>query len=235
MSTFVLVYGAWHGSWCWKHVRAMLQAGGHSVFTPTLTGLGERSHLLAPEIDLNTHIDDVVNAMKWEELSEIVLCGHSYGGAVVTGAADWMSSKVRALVYLDAFVPGHGENVLQHVPPEQADHMARLTKEIGDEWKIAPIQAAFFQLNERDRDWVDRQCTMQPLATFQQPLALAGGLEHIGSVTYIRATGFEIGSPFPPFLTEAKARGWHTATVPCGHDLMLDMPEALCEMLLNGS
>ncbi len=88
MATFVLVHGAWHGSWCWKRVRSALQGLGHQVFTPTLTGVGERSHLLAPDIDLHTHTMDVLNLIEWEELSDLVLCGHSYGGMVITGVAD---------------------------------------------------------------------------------------------------------------------------------------------------
>src|SRR3984957_20745503 len=109
MATFVLVHGAWHGSWCWKRVRQALQAAGHNVFTPTLTGVADRSHLLSPDVNLDTHIDDVVNLIRWEELSDVVLCGHSYGGMVITGVADALSDRIRSLVYLDAFVPKDGE------------------------------------------------------------------------------------------------------------------------------
>ncbi len=104
MSTFVLVHGAWHGGWCWKRVRGALQAQGHQVFTPTLTGVADRSHLLSREVNLETHITDVANLMLWEELSEVVLCGHSYGGAVISGVADRIPDRISALVYLDAFV-----------------------------------------------------------------------------------------------------------------------------------
>jgi pimeloyl-ACP methyl ester carboxylesterase len=233
MSTFVLVHGAWHGSWCWKRVRSALQAEGHSVFTPTLTGLAERSHLLSPDVDLNTHIEDVSNLIRWEDLSDVVLCGHSYGGAVVTGVADRMSDRVHALVFLDAFVPENGENVLQHVPSDQAAQMAKLTEEIGDGWKIPPIPAEVFKLNQRDNDWVNRQSTMQPIKTFQQPLVLTGGIDNVDNVTYIRATGFDEGSPFPPFFDKAQKKGWHTLTMDCGHDVMLDLPEELCKTLLS--
>src|SRR5881409_512492 len=116
MTTFVLVQGAWIGSWYWKRVRGRLQDAGHDVFTPTLTGLGERSHLLTRDINLETHILDVVNLIRWEELSDVVLCGHSYGGCVVTGAADRIPERIRSLVYLDAFVLEDGENLSQHVP-----------------------------------------------------------------------------------------------------------------------
>src|SRR5262249_11006109 len=109
MATFILVHGAWHGSWCWKRVRSALKKAGHDVFTPTLTGVGERSHLLAETVDLGIHTLDVLNLVKWEELNDFVLCGHSYGGMVVSGVADRVPDRVRALVYLDAFVPEHGE------------------------------------------------------------------------------------------------------------------------------
>src|SRR5271156_5185184 len=115
-STFVLVHGAWHGGWCWQRVAAKLRSGGHNVFAPTLTGLGERVHLLRAGIDLKTHITDVVNVMKWEELTDVVLCGHSYGGFIISGVAEAMSAQgmapaIRSIVFLDAFVPRDDEAV----------------------------------------------------------------------------------------------------------------------------
>ena len=116
MATFVLVHGAWHGSWCWKRVRKALQAQGHDVFTPTLTGVGERSHLLSPQVNLETHILDVENLLRWEDLSDVILCGHSYGGCVVGGVADRVPERIRSLVYLDAFVLESGESLTHHLP-----------------------------------------------------------------------------------------------------------------------
>jgi pimeloyl-ACP methyl ester carboxylesterase len=107
-TTYILVHGAWHGSWSWKHVRATLQSAGQNVFTPTLTGLGERSHLNSAAVDLSTHIADIVNLIRWEELSDVVLCGHSYAGAVITGVADQIPDRIRALVFLDAFLLENG-------------------------------------------------------------------------------------------------------------------------------
>ena len=104
--TFVLVHGAWHGGWCWRRVSDLLERQGHKVFTPTLTGLGERSHLMSKEIRLATHITDVVNHLKWEGLEGVVLCGHSYGGMVVSAVAEQMADKIASIVLLDAFVPG---------------------------------------------------------------------------------------------------------------------------------
>jgi len=227
MSTFVLVHGAWHGGWCWKRVRRALQAQGHEVFTPTLTGVADRSHLLSPEVNLDTHITDVVNLIRWEELSNVVLCGHSYGGAVISGAADRIPDRIGALVYLDAFVLANGECLYDHVPAEQ-----RTAK--GGDYRVPPIPAGVFAVNSNDADWVNRQCTPQPLGTFQQPIQLTGALDAIQNVHYIQAAGFRNG-PFAPFYEQAKSKGWTTHSLTCGHDVMLDMPEELTRILLEAA
>ena len=230
MATFVLVHGAWHGSWCWARVRRALQALGHDVFTPTLTGVGERAHLLSPAVNLDTHIDDVANLIRWEGLSKVVLCGHSYAGAVIAGVADRAPDSIAALVYLDAFVLESGQSLHDTLPPEQRALQLELARDVGDGWKVPPIPAEVFNVNEADRAWVDRQCTMQPLATFQQPLTLNGRFSTPRNTTFILAAGFE-GSPFPPFYQRARALGWATMTVPCGHDVMLDRPQELTDVL----
>ena len=119
MTSFVLVHGGWHGGWCYNRVAKILRDGGHDVFTPTLTGLGERSHLLQAGIDLDTHITDVMNVIKWEGLTDVVLCGHSYGGFVVTGVSDRMPDKIASVVYLDAFVPEDGDTCMSFLAPER--------------------------------------------------------------------------------------------------------------------
>jgi pimeloyl-ACP methyl ester carboxylesterase len=234
MSTYVLVHGAWHGSWCWKRVRQALQARGHQVFTPTLTGVADRSHLLSPHVNLDTHITDVINLIQWEELSHVVLCGHSYGGCVVTGVADRVPDRIGALVYLDAFVPEGGQSLHDNLPPEARNAQLQGAQQLGDGWKVPPITAEAFNVNIGDRDWVNRQCTMQPLATFQQPLDLTGGISRIKSITFILANGYS-PSPFPPFYERAKAKGWKTLTMPCGHDVMLDLPAELTQELMAAS
>ncbi|HSP69161.1 MAG TPA: alpha/beta fold hydrolase [Bryobacteraceae bacterium] len=230
MSTYVLVHGAWHGSWCWKRVRKALQARGHDVFTPTLTGVGERSHLLSPQVNLDTHIDDVVNLIQWEELSDVVLCGHSYGGCVISGVADRIPDRLGALVYLDAFVLKNGQCLHDTLPPEQRNMQMEATMRDGEGWKVPPIPAEVFGVNANDAAWVNRQCTMQPLATFQQAIQLSGKAETIKNVTFILAAGFA-DSPFPQFYEGAKAKGWKTHTMACGHDVMLDLPGDLTQML----
>jgi len=235
MATFVLVHGAWYGSWCWKRVRKALERADHDVFTPTLTGVGERFHLISRDVNLETHIQDVMNLIKWEELTDIVLCGHSYGGCVVSGVADRIPGRIRSLVYLDAFVPEDGDTQLQHLPKQLAERILEGAKTVGEGWKVPPIPAAVFNVNAADREWVDRQCTMHPLAAMAQPLPLVGGREKIEAVSFILATGWDGPSPFPPFYEKARARRWKTRTVPCGHDVMLDLPEVLTTVLVEAT
>jgi pimeloyl-ACP methyl ester carboxylesterase len=234
MSTYVLVHGAWLGSWCWKRVRKALQALGHEVFTPTLTGVGERSHLLSRQVNLDTHIDDVVNLIQWEELSDVILCGHSYGGCVISGVADRIPDRIGALVYLDAFVLKNGQCLHDTLPPDQLNMQMEATARDGEGWKVPPIPAEVFNVNAADAAWVNRQCTMQPLATFQQKIQLGGKADGIRNVTFILATGFA-DSPFPQFFEPAKAKGWKTLTMACGHAVMLDRPEELTQLLVGSS
>jgi pimeloyl-ACP methyl ester carboxylesterase len=115
--TFVLVHGAWHGGWCWRRVSDLLEAKGHKVFTPTLTGVGERSHLLTKDINLATHVTDVVNMIKWEDLKDIVLVGHSYAGCVIAPVAEQMEGRISSIVFLDAFFPENGESLVDVAAP----------------------------------------------------------------------------------------------------------------------
>jgi len=234
MSTYVLVHGAWRGGWIWKRVRRALEARGHEVFTPTLTGVGERCHLLTPQVNLETHIADLINLFRWEELTGVVLCGHSYAGCVVSSVADRIPQSISALLFLDAFVPENGQSLHDTLPPEARNQQLKEARNAGGGWKMPPIPAEAFNVNPGDRAWVDRQSTVHPLACFQQPLLLTGALNLIESITYILATGWS-PSPFPQFYEKAKGRGWKTATFPCGHDVMLDQPDELIQELLAAS
>jgi pimeloyl-ACP methyl ester carboxylesterase len=231
VSTYVLVHGAWRGGWIWKRVRRVLQARGHEVFTPTITGVADRSHLSSPSVSLETHITDVEKLIRWEELSEVVLCGHSYGGCVVSGVADRVPDRIGALVYLDEFVLENGQCLNDTIPPEVRSERLAQAKEVGEGWKLPPISAEEFNVNPNDRDWVNRQSTMQSLACFEQPVRLTGALNRIKNITYIMASGWS-PSPFPQFYEKAKAKGWKSITIECGHDVMLGRPEELAKQLL---
>jgi pimeloyl-ACP methyl ester carboxylesterase len=233
MSTFVLVHGAWHGGWCWRRVADRLRASGHVVFTPTLTGLGERAHLLRAGIDLDIHITDVVNAMKWEELTDVVLCGHSYGGFIISGVADAMAPAIRSLVFLDAFVPNNGESVMQLTSAAVQEAIGAAVKR-GDVG-IAPRPAEAFGVNPADRAWVDRLCVPHPVGTFTGPIALSGGRERIARKTYIRAKSYANPGFDRAYDALRSDSSWRLHDVPCGHDVMVDMPDRLAEMLVQAA
>lgn len=230
MADFVLIHGAWHGSWCWSRVRRLLETAGHRVFTPTLTGVGERSHLLSRDVGLDTHVADVANLMIWEDLRNIVLVGHSYGGIVVRHVADRMPDRIRSLVYLDAFVPDKGKALFDYLP-DNGKSDRELAAAHGDGWKVPPRPASFFAVNAADADWVDRQCTMHPLSSFEAPAQITGACDDIATIGYVVARGFD--SPFERFYVEAGERRWWQAELACGHDVMLDMPNELTTLLLQ--
>lgn len=231
MATFVLVHGAWHGSWCWARVRRALHEQGHEVFTPTLSGVGEQSHALSPDIDLQRHVDDVANLIRWEDLHSVILCGHSYGGCVISGVAEVLADRIAALVYLDAFLLEDGECLHDLLPDEHRELQLSLANEHGDGWRVPPIPAEVFNVNAQDREWVDQQCTPQPLATFQQRVQLKSGASPVSRNHFIYASDWE-GTPFGFSYERAKTRGWTTSEIACGHDVMLDRPETLTSELI---
>jgi pimeloyl-ACP methyl ester carboxylesterase len=202
------------------------------VFTPTLTGLAERSHLLSPDVNLGTHVEDVARLIRWEELSDVVLCGHSYGGCVITGVADRLPDRIGALVYLDAFVPQDGQCLFDLLPGRHKAAQLEAARRGGEGWKVPPTPAEVFNVNAADVEWVNRRCTPQPIATFRQAIKLGGRADGLKHVTYILATDFA-DSPFTAFYERARTRGWKTLTIPCGHDVMLDRPDELTGALLD--
>ena len=231
--TYVLVHGAWRGSWSWKRVRRQLQAAGHQVFTPTLTGLGERSHLASSDINLSTHIDDIVNLIRWEELSDVILCGHSYAGCVISGVADKVGERIKALVYLDAFLLENGESIMDLHSAELVEGARQQALATGDGWKLAPIPSAVFNDNLNDREWIDAQSTPQPIGTFEERIRLTGQLMSVGEIAYIAATGYSGPFALPFSYERAKAKNWRVSTIDCGHDVMLDRPDQLTQLLLE--
>jgi pimeloyl-ACP methyl ester carboxylesterase len=219
-ATFVLVPGAWHGAWCWRRVADRLTSRGHKVYAMSLTGLADRSHLANDSVDMNTHVKDVVNLVKWEGLKDIVLVGHSYGGLVVTGAAEELSRDIGSIVYIDAFIPDPNQSM--------ADIVKRPLPKTGF---APPFPAKAMNVNEADQAWVDAKMTPQPIGTYLQPVAHNGAYRKIGKKAYIRATGFN--NPAFQVVYEAlkKEPDWKTYEFTCGHDVMVDKPAELSDLL----
>jgi pimeloyl-ACP methyl ester carboxylesterase len=227
-STFVLVHGAWHGGWGWVRLAALLRAQGHIVFAPTLTGQGERTHLLTPDVNATLHIADIVNLIRYERLSDIVLVGHSYGGSVISGVTEIVPDKIGSLVFLDAFVPDNGQAVADMVQPAVKEII--LAAAARGETTVPVRDAAAFNVNEKDRAWVDSLAGPQPIGTMTEKLTLTGARDRIANKIYIRASGYP-NVAFEAAHARAKADGWRTYEVPCGHAVMIDMPERLAEIL----
>ena len=238
MATFVLVHGAWHGGWCYRDTAKALRAAGHDVFTPTHTGVGERAHQGTENITLETHIRDVLGCIEAEELSNVILCGHSYGGMVITGVADRIPGKIKALVYLDAFVPENGQSLMSLLPmalPAEvvAGFIGAFRGSSVDGGRMAPIPAETFGIKAENRAWVERRCVAQALATFECPALLTGAGAAVKSRTCILADGWE-PSPFRHFASKFDGQpGWRVLKIPSSHDVMVDEPKALATELLR--
>lgn len=229
-STFVLVHGAWQGGWVWRPAAELLGAHGHRVFTPTLTGLGERAHLLDASVNLSTHIEDIRWLIEAEDLRDIVLAGHSYGGMVVSGVADRMSDRVKSLVIVDGFVPEDGKAMRDYWPPSSVQHLEKQAEQNGGV-SVPPIAAALLAVDEANREWIDSNATPQPFATFNEAIRLTGASAAIAKKTYIRATKFR-SHPFDAFLKRLQADGrWRTIEMDSGHEPMVDRPSQLVELL----
>ena len=229
-ATFVLVHGAWHGGWCYARVAKLLRANGHHVYTPTLTGLGERSHLTQQTITLTTHVTDIVNLLTFENVRDVVLLGHSYGGMVISGVVEAVPERIAALVYLDAFVPENGQSLHDLVPEVQ--RVRQLEAAATNGGFIPPIPAAHFGVNEADRAYVDAQCNAHPFETMRERMVLTGARERVPHKTYLRASGYA-SIPFEAARAHFSGKaGWFVDAIAGGHDVMLDAPEALADALV---
>ena len=233
MATFVLVHGAWSGGWCYFKVAERLRALGHLVFTPTLTGQGERAHLTGTAINLTMHIIDVLNVFHYERLNDVVLAGHSYGGMVITGVGDRISERIRALVYLDAFLPQDGQSLFDINVPANTQMFIDNAGKIGG-LGVPPPPAAFFNVNPDDAQRVDELATPFPIGCFTEKIRLSGKQNSIKKHVYVHSTVLPRESPFKPFYERVKNDpAWSAHTLACGHDAMLDLPDDVTRILLE--
>ena len=232
MATYVLVHGGWSGAHCFRKVRRLLQAGNHEVFTPSLTGIGERAHLVSPQVGLTTHVQDLVNTVLYEDLSNMVLVGYSYGGAVVTGAIEHIADRIRELVYLDAFVPADGDTVFG-----LAGRSVAATAAMGEDWLVPPMPRVYDDPDEAE--WQTTRRVPHPLPCFTEPVRLEKPLEqHSFGLTYIKATADSADAPggkaFWTAAAHAKASDrWTCREIDTNHMVASNRPEELAALLLE--
>lgn len=220
-ATFVLVHGAWAGAWAWTRIVDRLTAKGHRVYAPTLSGLGERSHLAGAgcKINLTTHVNDIVNEIKWKELDRIVLVGVSYGGMVITGVAEKVGERIASIVYVDAFVPANGQSFSDITGWNPAGKMV----------DPPPLPEDAYA-DEADRAWVESKVTAQPTATLKERLRVTGAYQRVPRKTYVQATGW--AGPFDAPAAAARSDpSWTVYEVACGHDVPNHKPAELTAIL----
>lgn len=231
MATYVLVHGAAHGGWCYQKVARILRSAGHEVYTPTMTGVGERAHLLRPDIDLDFHIDDIVKVLEYEDLRDVVLVGHSYGGMVVTGTADRATARIGHVVYLDAATPVNGESLVDLFPTAMS---AAVETVDGVEVVLAGTGSSSNHgvTDPDDIAWLTARLTPHPYACFSQPLQLTNeaGLWEIPQTQIVCTDTLPYRDSARMAKAKAAGRLWDIDT---GHDLMISEPEAVANLLLR--
>jgi pimeloyl-ACP methyl ester carboxylesterase len=233
MTTYVLVHGAWHGGWCWKRLSSALQAPGVEIYTPTLTGLGERAHLASRDVSLETHIQDVLGTIESERLDDVILVGHSYAGVVVTAVADRVPQRVSRLVYLDAMVPKTGQSLYDTAGPVFRERIEGLVKTQGEGWYIPlPTAERMGLFDQSDIDFAMPRLVPHPARTFAEAVTLKSPWGKPVRRTYINC----IGKSTPGGPRSSQAAGiddYHELST--GHDAMVTMPIELAMLLRDVS
>ena len=234
----MIVHGAWGGGWEWTAVARALRERGHDVFTPTLTGMGERAHLGRRDLGLATHVDDVVAVLELEDLRDVLLCGHSYAGMPITGAADRVADRIALVVYIDALVPRDGQSALDLLPEAFGDLVRAAADRPGDGWRV-PIPAALLPpedlVPEEDRARYVARLRDQPPLSFAEPVRLTGAIDRL-PLAFVRCTENDFGDavdadPIAPFAARARSEGWPYRELATPHDPQLIDPEATAAVL----
>jgi pimeloyl-ACP methyl ester carboxylesterase len=229
VATFVVAHGAWSAAWAWKKMRPLLRAAGHELWTPTYSGLGERAHLASPAIDLDTHIQDVVGVLEMEDLRDVVLIGHSYGGMVATGVADRARSRIAQLIYLDAFVPKDAQSLLDLQPVEVRERMRELARSAGEGWRLPPNPMPA-DTPAADVAWAAGRRLAQPIKIFEQALRLDGTAPPPRSYIYCRRIGPT--DVFRQFAERAQREsGWRYFEIESSHNPHITAPHELLALL----
>jgi pimeloyl-ACP methyl ester carboxylesterase len=228
MATFLVAHGAWSAGWAWKKMRPLLRAAGHEFWTPTYTGLGERAHLGHAGVSLDTHIQDVVAVLEIEDLKDVILVGHSYGGMVATGVADRARARIAQLVYLDAFAPLDGQSVFDLVAPEAGEKMraGAAASESGFGIPSSPMPS---DTPQADVAWANPRRMPQPVKAFETRLRLSAEPTAARSYIYCKRAG--IADAFGPFAARAQREGWRYFEIDASHNPHITNPEGLLDIL----
>jgi pimeloyl-ACP methyl ester carboxylesterase len=230
MANIVLAHGAWSAAWAWKKMRPLMAKAGHAFYSPTYTGLGERAHLSRPDIDLSTHVQDVLNVLEFEDLKDVVLLGHSYGGMVATGVADRARSRIQRVVYIDAFAPKDGQSLFDLVGPKAEGNMRAGADKDGAGWQL-PINPMPPDTSPEDAAWASPRRRKQPIKTFEQKIRLESK-EAPPPRHYIYAKKNGPGDVFRQFGERAKSEaGWKYYEIDASHNPHITCPEALMALL----
>jgi len=230
VATFLVAHGAWSAGWAWKKMKPLLHNRRHELFTPTYTGIGERVHLATPEVGLETHIADILGVIQFEDLRDVFLIGHSYGGMVATAVADRVPECIAEIVYLDAFVPDNGQSLFDLQSAEVRARMREDARRVGDGWRIPPNPLPP-DMSETDVAWVMPRRVMQPLRTFEQPVYLGGAGERLPK-TYIYCTRPAPGDIFRQFALRARSeRGWRYFEIDASHSPHITAPDVFAALL----
>ena len=241
-AVYLLVHGAWHGGWCWKKIVPLLRARGHEVYTPTLTGLGERSHLAHRDVGLETHILDIVNVLQYEDLREVILVGHSSGGIVITGVADRVPERLAHVVYLDAFVPEDGQALMDIIPADRREGIERRVQAEGGGWQLPSLSPTPWDTflrdawaidNEADRQWMLPRLRPMPFNTFTDKVRRSNPVAEKLPRSFIRCLQW----PHPAFDRYAdsarRTAGWRYREIAASHEPFVTHPQDLANVLLD--
>lgn len=229
MAAFLLVPGAWLGGWCWRDVVPHIRAGGHTVLAATLTGLGERSHLLHPGVGLDTHVADIAGILHHEDLNDVLLVGHSYGGTVITAVAEQAPDRIRRLVYLDAAVPRDGESNDDAIGPELVAELRSAAERGGDGWRVPPAASVGDGLPDALRSWVMARVTPHPLRSFGEPVLVGSQVAAALPRTFIRTSTQSV--LYGRLMERARAEGWSCRDLKGGHYPMFTEPQLVADAL----
>ena len=229
MATVVLAHGAWSAAWAWKKMRPLFRKAGHEFFSPTYTGLGERAHLARPEVDLSTHVQDVLAVLETEDLTQVTLLGHSYGGMVATGVADKAADRIARVVYIDAFAPKDGQSLFDLLGPKGEAHMRAGAAKDGDGWKL-PLNPMPPDTSPEDAAWAVPKRRPQPIKTFEEKIKLSSGKFPPRHYIYAKKNG--PGDVFRQFAERAKNEpGWTHHEIDASHNPHITCPDVLMALL----